>query len=63
MALSTYAELKASVASWMERADMTAVITDCVTLAEARLNRELGPVETTSSLTGVSTAGRSTSRA
>lgn len=54
MALSTYAELKASVASWMERADMTAVITDCVTLAEARLNRELGPVETTSSLTGVS---------
>ena len=52
MALSTYAELKASVASWMERTDMTTVIVDCVTLAEARLNRELGPVETDASLTG-----------
>ena len=31
---------------------MTAVIVDCVTLAEARLNRELGPVETDASLTG-----------
>ena len=52
MALSTYDELKASIASWMERSDMTTVIVDCVTLAEARLNRELGPVETDASLTG-----------
>jgi hypothetical protein len=52
MALSTYAELKASIASWMERSDMTTVIVDCVTLAEARLNRELGPVETDGALTG-----------
>jgi hypothetical protein len=52
MALSTYAELKTSVASWLERSDMTAVIVDCVTLAEARLNRELGPVETNASRTG-----------
>lgn len=52
MALSTYDELKASAASWMERTDMTVVIVDCVTLAEAKLNRELGPVEIDASLTG-----------
>lgn len=52
MALANYSDLQASVASWMERADMTAVIVDCITLAEARLNRELGPVETDASLTG-----------
>ena len=52
MALATYSDLKTSVASWLERSDMTAVIVDCVTLAEARMNRELGPVETDASLTG-----------
>lgn len=52
MALSNYSELQASIAGWMERSDMTAVIADCITLAEARLNRELGPVETDASLTG-----------
>lgn len=52
MALSTYSELQASVASWLERSDMTTVIVDCIALAEARLNRELGPVETDASLTG-----------
>ena len=52
MALATYSDLKTAVASWLERSDMTAVIVDCVTLAEARLNRELGPVETDASLTG-----------
>ena len=52
MALATYSDLTPSVASWLERSDMTAVIADCITLAEARLNRELGPVETDASLTG-----------
>jgi hypothetical protein len=53
MALANYSDLQASVADWLERSDMTAVIVDCITLAEARLNRELGPVETDASLTGV----------
>ena len=53
MSLANYSDLTTSVASWLERSDMTAVIVDCVTLAEARLNRELGPVETDGSLTGV----------
>lgn len=56
MALSSYSELQASVAAWLERADMTAVIVDCITLAEARLNRELGPVETDESLTGTTSS-------
>lgn len=41
MALSTYAELKASIANWLDRADLTTEIADFITLAEARFNREL----------------------
>lgn len=55
MALSSYAELKAAVAHWMARADMTGEAADLITLAEARLNRELDPVRIDASLTG--TAG------
>ena len=41
MALSTYAELKDSVANWADRHDLTPNIPDFIALAEARLNREL----------------------
>jgi len=41
MAVSTFAELKASVATWIKRSDLTAIIPDFVKLAEARINREL----------------------
>lgn len=41
MSLSTYAELKASVAAWIKRGDMAGLIPDFVKLAEARINREL----------------------
>lgn len=41
MALSTYADLQASVGSWINRADLTAQIPDFITLAEARFNRDL----------------------
>lgn len=56
MALDTYANLKTAVIrTWMDlptgvMTDATA--SDVVTLAEAGLNRELGPVETNASLTG-----------
>jgi hypothetical protein len=43
MAISTYAELKASIATWINRTDLTTVIPDFVTLAEARINRTLLP--------------------
>lgn len=41
MALANYADLLASVAAWLNRTDMTAVIPDFVTLAEARISRDL----------------------
>lgn len=39
MALSTLDDLKAAVAEWMERSDLTPRIPDFITLAESRLNR------------------------
>jgi len=41
MALSTYSELKDSVANWADRADLNQFIPDFIRLAEARLNRNL----------------------
>lgn len=52
MALSTKAELLASALDWMERAGQTGQAPDWLTLAEARLNRELGPVDVDASRTG-----------
>jgi hypothetical protein len=37
----TYAGLKASVADWLNRADLAAVIPDFITLAEGQMNRRL----------------------
>jgi hypothetical protein len=52
MALNTYSALKAAVLNWMTRADLSAEPADWITLAEARLNRELNPVEVDQTLTG-----------
>jgi hypothetical protein len=41
MALTTYTELKASVADWINRDDLTAVIVDFISLAEAQIERSL----------------------
>lgn len=41
MALTTYTELKAAVASWLNRDDLTTQIPDFITLCEARLKRTL----------------------
>jgi len=41
MAITTYAELKASVAGWLNRPDLTAIIPDLIALAEADINRRL----------------------
>jgi len=53
MAITTYDELKAAVLDWMARSDVTATTGDFVSLAEARLNRELGPITTDATLTGI----------
>lgn len=41
MPISTYAELKASIADWLNRDDLTAAISSFITLAEADINRTL----------------------
>ncbi len=41
MALSTYDELKASIADFLNRDDLTAVIPDFIKLAEAKMTRDL----------------------
>lgn len=41
MALSNYTELKASIADFLNRDDLTAVIPDFITLAEAQINRDI----------------------
>jgi len=41
MALANYTDLLASVASWLNRTDLTAVIPDFITLAEERIARDL----------------------
>jgi len=41
MAITTYAELQASIASWLNRDDLTAVIPDFISLSEASINRDL----------------------
>lgn len=42
---STYAELKAEIANWMDREDITAEIVTCIQFAEARFNRSLWAAE------------------
>lgn len=41
MAISTYAELKTSVAAWLDRTDLTAVLGDLVTLGAADIRSDL----------------------
>lgn len=41
MTISNYTDLQAAMAKWMHREDLTSVIPDFITLAEARFNRVL----------------------
>ncbi len=41
MGLANYSDLQASVGNYLHRGDLTAIIPDFVTLAEAKINREL----------------------
>lgn len=53
MALSTYTELKAAIADWLERTDLTSQIVDFITLAEAEFNRTLLVPEREDAVTSV----------
>lgn len=41
MALVNYSDLKTSIADWLNRSDLTSVIPDFITLAEASFNKEI----------------------
>ena len=41
MALTTYTELKASIADFLNRDDLTTIIPDFITLAESQINRDV----------------------
>lgn len=41
MSMTTYSELQTSIASWLNRADLTASIPDFITLAEAQMSTDL----------------------
>lgn len=41
MSITTYSELKTAVANWLNRDDLTSVIPDFISLAEARIARDL----------------------
>lgn len=58
MAIANYTDLKTSVTDWMARSDLSGDAADFITLAEARLNRELNPVETDSTITGTTSSRR-----
>ncbi len=60
MALSTYADLQASIADWMARSDLTSVIPDFIAMFEARANRELRVRQMLTSTTLTPTAGVAT---
>ncbi|TPN03813.1 hypothetical protein FJ973_29665 [Mesorhizobium sp. B2-1-3] len=53
MALDNYDDLLASITDWMARSDLSGEAGDFIALGEARLNRELTPVELDTTLTGV----------
>jgi len=39
--ITTYAELQTSIATWLVREDLTAIIPDFITLAEAKFKRDI----------------------
>ncbi len=41
MAITSYSTLQTSIGDWLNRADLTAVIPDFITLAEAQFNRNI----------------------
>lgn len=57
MAITTYAELKTSVANWLARSDLTDIIPDLITLGEKRIFREVRCREMESTLSGTISGG------
>jgi hypothetical protein len=60
MAISTYSELQTTIASYLARSDLTAMIPDFIRLAELRLQRELRIRQMLKVVTTVTVAGDAT---
>lgn len=61
MAIATYSDLQTAVGNWLNRSDLSALIPDFITLAEAKLNADLQNVRSMEVKTTLSTvAGTST---
>jgi hypothetical protein len=60
MAFSTYSELKTTIASYLARSDLTAMIPTFIQLAELRLRRELRTRQMLVVATANTTGGDST---
>lgn len=58
MALATYTDLQASIATWLKRDDLTSVIPDFIALAESRLMRDLRLRQQITSTTLTTVAGQ-----
>ena len=56
MALTSYNDLVSSIATWLHRTDLTAVIPDFIALAEARMNSDLD-IRQTGGITTLTTTG------
>lgn len=58
MSITTNTELKAAIASWLHRSDLTTQIPDFITLAESRINRKLALLlqETEATLTATTSS-------
>jgi hypothetical protein len=52
VALATYSDLQTEALDWMERSGQSGKAPTWIALAEARLNREIGAVETDGTITG-----------
>lgn len=57
MAISTFSDLKTTVAAWINRSDLTSYLNDFVTLAENRIYRTLRVAQMEGSARAVLTAG------
>lgn len=60
MSLNTYSDLQTTIASYLARSDLTAMIPDFIRLAETRLRRELRIRQMLKVVTTTTTAGDST---
>ena len=55
MAISTYNDLKTSIAAYLQRSDLTAIIPDFITLAESDINSDIADLQVAQSHLSVTT--------